>query len=292
MDGKIIKGIAGFYYIYAADGNTYECKAKGIFRKDNRKPLVGDDVKIDIISKDPPVGNIVQLCERRNELIRPAVANVDQAIIIFAVKNPEPNYNILDRFLIMMSQQNIPCLICMNKADLISEEEQEKIRKHYEGAGCEMLFTSVKKDWNIDVLRERLQGKTTTVAGPSGVGKSSLVNKLVREEIMETGDLSQKVKRGKNTTRHTFLMTVDKQTFIMDTPGFTSLGMFLLEKEMLRHYYPEFEFAEGRCRFQGCVHVNEPDCRVKESVEDGKISSLRYENYKMLYEELKNQKRY
>ncbi len=292
MNGKIIKGIAGFYYVYAENGVIYECKAKGIFRKDNRKPLIGDQVSIDVLSQEPAEGNIIRLRERKNELIRPAVANVDQAVIIFAAKDPQPNYNILDRFLIMMGQQGIPCLICINKADLIHEQEQEQIRRIYADAGCELLFTSAKSGFHIDELRERLKGKTTTVAGPSGVGKSSLVNQLARQDIMETGELSRKVKRGKNTTRHTFFMALNQDTFLMDTPGFTSLGLFELAKEDLRFYYPEFEAAEGKCRFQGCVHINEPDCRVKEAVKEGRISALRYENYKQIYEELKRQKRY
>ncbi len=292
MEGKIIKGIAGFYYIHAENGLVYECKAKGIFRKDNQKPLVGDNVSFTELTREPAQGNITQLHKRKNALIRPAVANVDQAVVIFAAKNPEPNYNLLDRFLVMMQAQGIPCLICINKADLISDEEQKVVCRNYEKSGCDILFTSTKTGLNIDALKERLKGRTSTVAGPSGVGKSSLVNCLVDEDIMETGDISQKIKRGKNTTRHTFLMALDQDTFLMDTPGFSSLSIPIMEKEELRFHYPEFEEHEGACRFQGCVHVSEPDCSVKAAVAEGEISKLRYENYKQMFEELKQQKKY
>lgn len=292
MEGKIIKGIAGFYYIHAHNGVMYECKAKGIFRKDHQKPLVGDDVSFTELTKEPPQGNITKLHERKNALIRPAVANVDQAVIIFAAKHPEPNYNLLDRFLIMMQEQGIPCLICINKCDLLTKEEQEQIRKNYEQSGCDLICTSVKTGENIKLLEQKLRGKTSTVAGPSGVGKSSLVNCLAGAEVMETGDISSKIKRGKNTTRHTFLLALWQDTFLMDTPGFSSLNLPLMEKEQLRFHYPEFEPYEGTCRYPGCVHVSEPDCRVKEAVKEGSIAGLRYENYKLLFEELKQQKRY
>lgn len=292
MEGKIIKGIAGFYYIHAQNGLVYECKAKGIFRKDNQKPLVGDNVSFTELTREPAQGNITELHSRKNELIRPAVANVDQAVVIFAAKDPEPNYNLLDRFLIMMEAQDIPSLICINKSDLITRQEQEKIYKDYEGAGCEILFTSTKTGENIDKLYEKLKGKTSTVAGPSGVGKSSMVNCLAKNEIMETGDISSKIKRGKNTTRHTFLMALDQDTFLMDTPGFSSLSLPVMEKEQLRFHYPEFSAYEGTCRFQGCVHISEPDCSIKHAVASGEIPKLRYENYRLLFEELKQQKRY
>lgn len=292
MEGKIIKGIAGFYYIHAGNGVVYECKAKGIFRKDHQKPLVGDNVSFTELTMEPPQGNIVKLHDRKNALIRPAVANVDQAVIIFAAKHPEPNYNLLDRFLIMMQAQGIPCLICINKCDLLTKEEQEQIRSNYAKSGCDLIFTSVKTGENIELLYRKLWGKTSTVAGPSGVGKSSLVNSLAKTEIMETGDISSKIKRGKNTTRHTFLLALEQDTFLMDTPGFSSLNLPYMEKEQLRFYYPEFENYEGTCRYPGCVHVSEPECTVKEAVALGDISKLRYDNYKLLFEELKQQKRY
>lgn len=292
MQGRIIKGIAGFYDVYGEDGILYECKARGIFRKDRSKPLVGDIVIIERISMQPPIGNIVRLCERKNELIRPAVSNVDQALVIFAMKMPEPNFSLLDRFLIMMKRQKIPCVICMNKADLSTRQEREQVEAQYAGAGCTLLFSSTVTGEGMKELRGQLSGKTSTVAGPSGVGKSSVVNAILDRPAMETGELSQKISRGKNTTRHSFFHAVDNGTFLLDTPGFSSLELPDMEKEELRFCYPEFSEYEGVCRFQDCVHVSEPDCAVKQAVAQNIISKTRYERYVQLFDELKSRKRY
>ena len=297
MQGKIIKGIAGFYYVYAkkdgaSEGVVYECKAKGIFRKDNIKPLVGDDVELDVIDEEKSIGNIVKILPRKNALIRPAVANIDQALVIFAMTKPEPNLNLLDRFLLMMQQQGRECIICFNKLDIASKEEQDRLFKIYEKSGCKVLFVSAREHKEMDRLRGLLKGKTTTVAGPSGVGKSSVINEIQSKIKMETGSISEKIARGKHTTRHSELIAMGENTYICDTPGFSSLGIFELEKEDLKYYYPEFEEYENVCRFNGCVHINEPDCKVQEAVENGEISRERYENYKLLYEELKQRKRY
>lgn len=291
MQGKIIKGIAGFYYVEVPDFGLVECKAKGIFRKDNMAPLVGDDVEIDILDEELMTGNIVAIGERRNSLIRPAVANIDQAIIIFAIAKPEPNLSLLDRFLVMMEKQDIPTVICFNKTDLDSGNLAEKYKGIYESAGYKTIFVSALAEENINEVRTLLKGKCTAVAGPSGVGKSSIINLLQKDVKMETGVISEKLKRGKHTTRHVQLITVDKDTWIMDTPGFTSLMVSDMEPEDLRHYYPEFNELEA-CKFLSCLHLKEPGCNVKDAVESGSISRERYENYKLLYEELKSQKRY
>lgn len=293
MEGRIVKGIAGFYYVCGEDGIVYECKAKGSFRREHKKPLVGDMVTIDHIEPDPPTGNIIRLHERKNELIRPAVANVDQALIIFAMTQPKPNYQLLDRFLIMMQRQGIPCLICMNKADLSTPHDQENVRTQYAGAGAEILFTSTKTGIGMGELRAQLFGKTTTVAGPSGVGKSSIVNEILQQSIMETGELSEKIKRGKNTTRLSLFHRVDAHTFLLDTPGFTSLELpDDMEKEELHDFYPEMDAYEGTCRFAGCMHMSEPDCQVKQAVADGMIPKERYERYVQLFDELRLRRRY
>lgn len=291
MKGKIIRGIAGFYYVHTVDG-VYECKARGVFRKDNRKPLVGDDVLMDVVDPEEKKGNIVELLERKSELIRPAVANVDQALVIFAVMNPEPNFNLLDRFLILMAQQGLPCVICFNKADLDQEGKAQEAYEIYKNSGCKILVFSAKEGKGTEELEALLKGKTTTVAGPSGVGKSTLINSLQKSVVMETGAVSEKIKRGKHTTRHTELIAIDKDTYILDTPGFSSLGLFDLEKEDLAGFYPEFVPFEKYCRFGGCSHISEPDCGVKEALQESKISPVRYENYCLLYEELKQKKRY
>ena len=292
MKGKIIRGIAGFYYVHTGEKGIYTCKAKGVFRKLQVKPLVGDDVEMSVLDETAKEGNVDKILPRKNTLIRPAVANIDQALVIFAMQKPEPNLNLLDRFLVMMGQQNLPCIICFNKTDIVSEEEQTRLRAIYEPAGYQVVFTSTRDKRGILELKELLRGKTTTVAGPSGVGKSSLVNLLQPEIQMATGAISEKIERGKHTTRHSELIRIEQDTYIMDTPGFSSLGLFDLEKEQLRHFYPEFADYEGTCRFLGCVHVHEPDCTVKEALEEGKISRIRYENYCLLYEELKEKRKY
>jgi ribosome biogenesis GTPase len=287
MQGKIIKGIAGFYYVHTSDGVIYECKAKGIFRKDKVKPLVGDDVEIEVTDIKDSEGNIMEILPRKSALIRPAVANIDQALLIFAINKPAPNYNLLDRFLIMMQQQGLECIICFNKNDIADKEEIQEITDIYKDSGCKMLFVSAAKNKGMDELMDILAGKTTAVAGPSGVGKSTLVNRLQSEVEMETGDISAKIDRGKHTTRHSELIAISDNTYIMDTPGFSSLSIFDMEKEELREFYPEFKPYEGECKFLTCAHIHEPVCGVRNALNAGKINKIRYNNYVTLYEELK-----
>lgn len=297
MQGKIIKGIAGFYYVYSEEnaekqGKVYECKAKGVFRKENIKPLVGDNVIMEVLEEENLIGNIVKILQRHSELVRPAVANIDQALVIFAIVKPEPNFNLLDRFLIMMEQQGLDSIICFNKQDIATKEEKEQLRISYETCGYRVLFVSASKGEGIEELRELLRGKTTAVAGPSGVGKSSIINCLNPKACMETGDISRKIARGKHTTRHSEIIALHEDAFIMDTPGFTSLKLFDMEKEELQGYYPEFAQYEALCRFAGCAHLSEPGCGVKAALDEGKISSVRYHNYKELYKELQEQKKW
>ena len=292
MQGKIVKGISGFYYVHVVESGIYECKAKGIFRQQKMKPLVGDDVEIDIISEEKKTGNVAAILPRKNALIRPAVANVDQALLIFAAASPNPNFNLLDRFLVMMGRQDVPVILCFNKCDLITEEQKQEIASIYEASGCKILFVSAKKELGLNALQEILEGKTTTVAGPSGVGKSSLINLLAPEACMETGEISKKIERGRHTTRRAELIQLKGDGYIMDTPGFSSLYLPEMEKEELQDCYPEFAAFEPYCRFQGCSHISEPDCGVKEALSEGKIHPVRYENYCQLYGELKDRKKY
>ena len=291
MTGKIIKGIAGFYYVHVENQGIYECKAKGIFRKDGIKPLVGDNVEISVLNEEQKLGNIDKICKRKNSLIRPAVANVDQAMVIFAAAKPDPNFNLLDRFLISMEKQEIPCIICFNKKDEVTQEKMEDLRKIYERSGCKICFISAKYQEGIEQLESLLKGKTTTVAGPSGVGKSSTINMLIPKANLETGGISKKIERGKHTTRHSEILTLEQGGYIMDTPGFSSLEIFDLEAKDLQYYYREFSQFIDTCRFQGCAHWHEPDCGVKEAVKEGKIPKMRYDNYCLFYEELKDKEK-
>jgi ribosome biogenesis GTPase / thiamine phosphate phosphatase len=293
LNGKIVKGIAGFYYVHVpAENLIYECKAKGIFRNQKIKPLVGDDVEIDTNDQPEGKGTIITILPRKNELIRPAVANIDQAMVIFAAAEPDPNLNLLDRFLITMQKQKVNTIVCFNKRDIVTEKEISLLEETYCRCGYGVVCTSMLQKDGIDEVYQHLKGKTTVLAGPSGVGKSSLINLIQPEANMETGDVSEKIKRGKHTTRHSELFYVEEDTYIMDTPGFSSLYINELEKEELKDYFIEFREYEDQCRFIGCVHLNEPGCAVKDALKEKKISKIRYENYVLLYEELKNLKRY
>ncbi len=292
MQGKIVKGIAGFYYVHVVGSGVYECKAKGVFRKENIKPLVGDDVEIEVLDKKDMEGNIMKILPRKNDLIRPAVANIDQALVVFAVTQPEPHFNLLDRFLVMMERKEIPTVLCFNKTDIAEDPVIAELEQIYGGCGYPVLFTSAREEENIEELKQLLRGKTTAIAGPSGVGKSSLINLLQSEVKMETGSISRKIARGKHTTRHSELLVLGENSYIMDTPGFSSLYVNDFEKEELKYCFPEFAPYEGRCRFNGCDHIHEPGCAVKAAVEEGKIHRVRYEDYTEMYRELKERKRY
>ena len=292
MQGKIIKGIAGFYYVNVVESGVYECKAKGVFRKEKIKPLVGDNVRIEILDEENKTGNIVEIFPRKNELIRPAVANIDQALVVFAVTKPTPHFNLLDRFLVMMERKEIPVVLCFNKKDIATSPEIAELEAIYEKCGYPIVFTSALEQENIEEIRRLLLKKTTAIAGPSGVGKSSLINLLQNQVQMETGTISRKIERGKHTPRPSELIAVDADSYIMDTPGFSSLYVNDFEKEELKYYFREFASYEGQCRFQGCDHVHEPGCAVKEALEEGKIHPVRYKNYLEMYTELKEKKRY
>ncbi len=292
MQGKIVKGISGFYYVHVVGTGIYECKAKGAFRNKKIKPLVGDNVEIVVVDEEKKKGNVEEILPRKNELIRPAVSNIDMALVIFAAAKPDPNFNLLDRFLCMMEYQKVPVTICFNKCDLITEEQKKELENIYKPAGYDIIFTSAKAGIHLDELKALLKGKTTTVAGPSGVGKSSLINQLQDSVYMETGSISEKIERGKHTTRHSEIIPIGEDAYIMDTPGFSSMDMPGFEKEDLWTCYPEFLPHEPYCKFQGCSHISEPNCGVKDALAEGYISSVRYENYKLLYEEMKQIRKY
>lgn len=292
MQGKIIKGIGGFYYIHAEYQGIYECKAKGVFRNRKIKPLVGDNVEIDVIDEAEKKGNIRDILPRKNELIRPAVANIDQALVFFAAAQPEPNLGLLDRFLLQMEYRNIPTVIGFNKCDLTETDRIRELEEAYGRSGYPLIFVSVREEQGLENLKAMLAGKTTALAGPSGAGKSSLMNWLLPEAEMETGAVSEKIKRGRHTTRHSELFHLGEGTYLFDTPGFSSLYLADFTDETLKLYFREFSDFEDECRFTGCNHINEPDCGIKKALEDGKISRVRYEHYVQMYQELKEHRRY
>ncbi len=292
MQGRIIKGIGGFYYVDIPKKGLYACRARGIFRKENKKPLVGDEVRICILDEKEREGSLEEILPRRNQLIRPAVANVDQIALIFAVNQPRPNFRLLDRFLVMAEKAGIPACLCFNKKDLGTPEDLESLGQIYRDCGCPVIFTSVRTGEGVGQLDRLLEGKITAVAGVSGVGKSSLANHLQREVQMETGAVSEKLRRGRHTTRHSQLLPIREETYLVDTPGFSALYLDTVEKEELRQYFPELRPYEGSCRFQGCVHMTEPDCAVRRALSEGRISLSRYESYSELFQEIKDKRRY
>lgn len=284
MKGTIIKGIGGFYYIYCENGELIECKARGKFRYNSLKPMVGDKVEIAV---EKGKGVIEKIEERTSELIRPTVANVTQAFVVFAAKNPNINYDLLYRFLLLCEHNNISSTVLINKMDLLSEDEREDIERKINGIGYEVLFIEAKNNKGTEKLESMLKDNVTVLCGPSGAGKSTLMNNLSKIDHMETGDVSEKIGRGRHTTRHSELIAVN-DGFLVDTPGFSTLDMNFIEKEELKDCFPDFEEYNYKCKFSTCLHNKEPKCRVKEAVENGEINIERYNFYIRTLEELQN----
>ncbi|MBP3719261.1 MAG: ribosome small subunit-dependent GTPase A [Eubacterium sp.] len=295
LRGRIIKGIGGFYYVDAA-GVIYETRARGVFRKQGITPLVGDNAEIDVISEQEHTAFLVDIVDRQNELIRPAVANVDLALVIFAVAHPVPNTGLLDRFLINMEKQEMETCIVLSKVDLLKDnpEELDRLRGIYSNAGYKVVELSNINGRGHDEIRELLDGKITVLSGPSGVGKSSLINSLVPDYNGETGDISKKLGKGKNTTRHTEIIPVPgfEDTFIIDTPGYSSIELMVSDENDIRYYIREFEGLNESCKYTGCVHIAEPSCAVKEKLEEGTISQERYDSYVDIYNDVKSRRKW
>lgn len=282
MTGIIIKGIGGFYYVKAA-GNIYECKARGILRKQRITPMIGDITEIELLGDK---GSIVAIKPRKSFLVRPPVSNIDTMVLVVATASPEPNMFLIDKMLINAEIRGIEPVICINKIDLAKRNDIEKI---YISAGYRVFSVSAEKKEGIKDLFDYLADKTTAFAGLSGVGKSSLLS-LITDDVLETGTVSEKIQRGRHTTRHVELFELKNGGFVLDTPGFSSLEVDGIKAEDLYKYFPEMAESEGQCKFRGCSHINEPGCFVKEQLSQGKISESRYESYKQLYEKLKTVK--
>ena len=275
IEGRIIKGIGGFYYIETEKG-LYECRARGIFRKNKITPLVGDFVKISVVDEDNKKGVVEEIQERKTELVRPPIANVNKALIVFAVKNPTPHLSLLDRFIVLAERENLEIVIILTKIDLDDDNTFEKIKNIYEPCGYKVIGVSNLENKNIDKVKEELKDNTVVFAGPSGVGKSSLLNQIDSNFQLKTGDVSDKIKRGKHTTRHAELFELKFGGMVADTPGFSSLTLDDIEDIDLKDYFIEFEDYDD-CKFGSrCIHQNEPNCAVKEAVENGEIPKERY----------------
>lgn len=280
MNGIIIKGIGGFYYVKAADGCIYECKARGRFRKDGVTPIIGDNVEIEISGKK---GSISRILKRKNALVRPAVANIDTLVIIAAAASPEPNMCLLDKLTVAALSNGIEPVICVNKTDLADGTYLTEI---YKSAGFKTFMMSAENGDGVDALMPVLKDKVTAFAGLSGVGKSTLLNRITGEDL-KTGNVSEKIQRGRHTTRHVELFELQDGGFVLDTPGFSSFELYGIKADELWEYFPEMADTAGECRFRGCSHISEPDCAVKAKLENGKIAESRYESYVELYNILK-----
>lgn len=290
IDGIIVKGIGGFYYVKTED-RVIESRARGVFREEKITPLIGDRVRVRISDEDKS-GYVEEIYERTSQLTRPPVANITQAIIVMSIKEPDINTWLLDRFLMMAEYEDLDIVICLNKVDL-DPEGALNLKNIYELAGYKVIETSIISEKGIDELKNSLNDNISVFAGPSGAGKSSLLNVISPGFNLETGDVSNKTKRGKHTTRHVELMELNKNSFVLDSPGFSSLNVdFIQENNEIKHYFKEIsKYGEG-CRFKSCLHDTEPNCEVKKQVEEGNISKERYENYILFLKEIKNIRRY
>jgi ribosome biogenesis GTPase len=275
-DGIIIKGISGFYYVEIENKRIIECKARGRFRKSNLSPVVGDRVKINLI--DDSHGYIDEIYERKSLLIRPQVANIDQAIVVFALKKPEINFTLLNKLLAIIEYNKIDVVLCMSKSDLDDEDIYEKILQVY-GKVYKIIKISGNTSEGIDLIKLALRNRVSVFTGPSGVGKSTIINKIQDKIIMQTGEVSEKLQRGKHTTRHAELIEVDNNTFIVDTPGFSSIDTDFMEPEELQYYFREFNEVEEGCSFSSCLHYKEKSCGIKNAVDKGIIARERYDAY-------------
>jgi len=287
MKGTIIKGIAGFYYVKTEDGRLIECKARGKFRFDELTPMVGDMVEIAI--DDNNKGVIDSVLPRKSQLTRPAVANITQALVVFAFKDPDINLELLNRFLVLCEYNNLKITVCMNKSDL-NTGQNDMIIEMIKSAGYDFLSLNAEKGIGTELVKEKLKDNITVLCGPSGAGKSTILNSIAGRTLMETGVVSNKLGRGKHTTRHSELIEVGGG-FIVDTPGFSSLDIDFIKREDLMYSFPEFQEFIGKCRFTGCIHHKEPDCAIKEAVEKGIINPLRYDFYIKMLEEISNTRR-
>ena len=284
IKGRILKGIGGFYYIYGEDGAVYECRAKGKFRREGVKPMPGDFAEF-----TPPMqgagGSVDEIFPRKNQLPRPMIANLDRLLIVVAAGEPEADLQLVDKLLLYARAHGLPAAIAVNKAD--QRPDPSPILQEYAGSGAQLLEVSAREGRGLDAVKELLSGAFTCLAGQSAVGKSTLLNAIAPGLSLQTGELSRKTARGRHTTRHSELLLLPElDAIVADTPGFSILECMEMEPEELKDYYPEFLPFAGECRFDGCLHDREPQCRVKQAVAEGEVSAARYARYQKLLQEL------
>lgn len=290
MKGLITKGIGGFYYVDTG-ADIIEAKGRGILKKDGLTLAVGDKVEVEIIDDAGNKGIINSIYPRKNQFIRPPIVNVDTFVVVFAAAKPKPNLVLVDKFLIMAEMHNVEAVVCINKCDLVTPKTIEEYRAVYESV-YPVVTISAGTGQGLDELKDAISGKTAALAGPSGVGKSTIINALVPHANMETGSISEKTKRGKHTTRHAEIFNAEGGGRIFDTPGFTSFEIMEADEANLSHYYPDIDNYSGGCFYDNCRHIKEPDCAVRKALEQGKIHRLRYESYAANMEEIKNRRKY
>lgn len=291
IKGIIIRGVGGNYYVDTGE-NIIECRARGLFRLKNIKPLVGDRVSIRLTEENENSGYIEEIHERINEMYRPPVANAEQLLIFFAVTNPEPSFLLLDKLLIAAETNNLKPVICFNKCDLADEKLKKEYENIFVNTDYNVVFTSIKDANSINELKNILKDKLSVFSGPSGVGKSSVMNAVQPDFMLKTGEISDKLKRGKHTTRHAEIYKLDFGGYVVDTPGFSSFELEGIKEYDLRDYYPDIQKFDSGCRFDDCLHNKEPGCVIKDAVNEGLISKTRYQNYIRLLEEIKSIKLY
>ncbi len=304
LNGTIVKGIAGFYYVKSGVA-VYRCKARGIFKQRGIKPAVGDNVTIEIIP-DNDDSVIVDITERKNSFVRPFVANVDCFAVVTAALRPAPILQTIDRFLVMAEKTQTDIVICINKCDLaentgsrknkssLKAAENIQLLNEIYGSLYPVVCTDCVSGTGFDKLKDMIKGRKTALAGPSGTGKSTILNRLIPHAGAETGEISEKSQRGRHTTRHSELFTIDDRngTMIFDTPGFTSFDVIEADEHELQHFFPEIAEHLGKCRYSDCMHIAEPGCAVRNALEKNEISRSRYESYVNMIDEIKKSGQY
>lgn len=288
MQGVIIKGIAGFYYVKSGT-EVYQCKARGVFKKRNITPTVGDRVEIEFDPENDSM--ITKVLPRSNCFVRPSVSNVDCFAVVLAAAEPEPNFPVTDKFLVMAEKNKTEIVLCVNKIDTVKEARIREILDVYEGL-YPVVTLSASSGQGIESLKKQIAGKKTAFAGPSGVGKSTILNKLSPAALAETGQVSDKTKRGKHTTRHVELFELEEDTLVFDTPGFSSFDILTAGEEELQFFYPEMAAYIGTCKYYNCRHEKEPGCAIKAAVKQGEIHPSRYQSYLTQLQEIRESEKY